>query len=126
VTRILGERPVLPPAGHPAVHESGITGEHLVRTDTESLGYTGPKAFDDSVYASGEIQNEIGSAWVLEVDSDGALVAVQHRERVVPAGVSRSVDSDDLGAHVAEEHPGEGRWTDAAQFEYSDTGERTP
>ena len=49
VPRFLGERPVLPPAGHPAVDEPGVAGETGLGAEAEALGDPRPEALDHRV-----------------------------------------------------------------------------
>jgi hypothetical protein len=48
----LRQRPVLTPAGHPAVGEARVRGEAVIRPEPKALGDAGPEAFDQRVCAA--------------------------------------------------------------------------
>ena len=52
---VAGERTVLAPAGHAAVHELGIALAHDVGADAEPLGHAGSEAFEEHVGALAQL-----------------------------------------------------------------------
>ncbi len=119
------QRPLLPPAGHPAVDQPRIAGETRLGADAETLGDAGPEALDQHVGPAGQAEDEPGGVRGLEVDQDGALVAVDDVRRGFQAGArsARPVHPDHVGAEVPQEHGGEGAGTDAAQLDHPHSGQ---
>ncbi len=107
VSRGLRHRTVLTPAGHAPVHEPRVPGEARVGPDTEPVGDPGPEPFEERVGFADQTKDGLDPVGMLEVDADGAAVAVQDRD---PTGVEAPVDGLDavdpqhVGAHVGEEH----------------------
>lgn len=125
VSRGRGERSVLAPAGHPAVDEPRVAGEAGLGADAEAFGDAGPVALDQDVGARDEVEHGGGAVLGLEVDEDGALVAVGEVPGRVDAeaGAAGAVDADDVGAEVGEEHGGEGARADAGELDHAHPGE---
>lgn len=127
MARTVGERPVLAPAGHPPVDELRIAGEAGLRSDAEAFGDAGAVALDEDVGAFDEVQNAGRSLVALEVQDDGALVAVGEVVRGIDAEprAAGPVDTDDVGPEVRQQHRGERSGADARQLDDPDTGQRT-
>ena len=79
------QRPVLAPAGHPAVDQPGVAGVAVVRTDPEALGDTGPEPLEQNVGALDQAEHVGSPSRVLEVDDDAAAPA-QHGIRMSRIG----------------------------------------
>lgn len=122
----VGEGAFLAPAGHPAVDEAGVAGVAVGGADAEPFGDAGAVALQEDVGAGGQVEDARGAFGGLQVEDDGALVAVGDVEGGVDAeaGSPGAVHADDVGAEVGEEHGGEGRGADAGEFHDADTGER--
>lgn len=122
-----GQRPFLPPAGHPSVHELGVTGVALRGADPEPLRYARPVPLDQDVRALHEAEDTGGPVVGLEVDEHRALVPVGE----VVFGVDRErraagpVDPYDIGAEVREDHRGERAGPDPRQLDHPDSCQRT-
>lgn len=125
VTGSLGQRPVLTPAGHPAVDQLGITGQARLRAEAQALGDTGAEALDERVGAVDDGEDGLDARWVLEVEGDRAAAPVQDRVLGGGSGLGGAVDADDFGALVGEEHAGEGPRADAAELDDTDAGQRS-
>ena len=69
------QRPVLPPAGYPAVDEPRVAGEAIVGPEAESLGHTRPEALDQRVGVLDEAQCERLSVRALQVERQGQAAA---------------------------------------------------
>jgi hypothetical protein len=105
----LGERPVLAPAGHPAVDQPRVAGQADVRAEAQPLHHPGAEALDEGVGAVGQREDGVPLGRVLEVRGHGVPAAAQQHlgvRRGQPAG---AVDADHLGAQVGQQHAGEGR-----------------
>jgi len=69
------QRPVLAPAGHPAVNETRVAPEAVLGTEAEPLGDAGAETLDQCVGALDEAQGESPSFRALEVERQGAAAA---------------------------------------------------
>lgn len=120
------ERAVLAPAGHPPVDELRIAGEAGVRAHAEAFGDPGPVPLDQHVGALDEVQDGVRAGRVLEVDEDGALVAVGEVACRIDAetGPARPVDPHHVGAEIGQEHRGERAGPDARQLDHTHPGQR--
>ena len=121
-----GERAVLPPAGHPAVHQPRVACPAGGGSDAEAFGDPGPVALDERVGGRGEPQHDLGAAGMLQVDDDpplapacDVLVEGDRRRRA-----ARPVHPDHLGAEVGEQHPAERSRPDPRQLDNPHTGQR--
>ena len=121
-----GERPVLAPAGHPAVDERGVAAQALLGADAEAFGDAGPVALDEDVGALDQVEYEAGPLGRLEVDDHGAFVAVGEVMGRVDAEARTpwAVHPHHVGAEVGEEHGGERAGPDARQLDHAHPGER--
>ncbi|CAI4175040.1 hypothetical protein CCOS2040_28540 [Streptomyces albidoflavus] len=122
VSGAVGERAFLAPAGHPAVDQARVAGEAGVGADAKAFGDAGAVSLDEDVGALHQVQDAGGAVLGLEVDQDGALVAVGEVQGRVDAeaGAAGAVDTDHVGAEVGEEHRGERARADARQFHHPD------
>lgn len=120
VAGAVGQRSVLAPAGHPAVDETGIALQARAGADAEPFGDAGAVPLHEDVGALHQFQDPGGAVLGLEVDQDGALVAVGEVLRRVEAeaGAAGAVHADHVGAEVGEEHRGERAGADARQFHH--------
>lgn len=126
VAGAVGERAVLAPAGHPAVHQPGVAGVAVPGTDAEALGHAGAVALDEQVGAFDEVEDAGGAVRGFEVDDHRALVAVGDVVGGVDpqAGAAGAVHADDVRAQVGEEHGGERARPDPGQLDHAHAGER--
>jgi len=69
-----------------------------------------------------EIEHLRDRALVLEVELDDLAAAHRHGLQILLG--ADAVESDDLGAHVGEQHAGEGTGADAGEFDDAEAGER--
>lgn len=107
VSRGLGEWPVLSPAGHPGIDQSGVAGVTLLRSDAEALGHPGTHSLDEDVRGRGEAQDGLHAGRVLEVGFDGRPAPVQRRcGGGVEACTAGAVDTDHVRAHLGEQQTG--------------------
>ena len=127
VPGLRGVRPVLAPAGHPAVDEARRSRMALRRADAEAFGDAGPEALDEQVGARREVEAAGDVRGRLEVQRDRALAAPEQVLLGRHGGehlAARTVDAHDVSTEVGEQHRGERARTDARQLEDPDTVER--
>jgi hypothetical protein len=77
VPGVRGVRTVLPPAGHPAVHQPGIHSEAVVRPQAESLGDARAEPLDEYVGGADQIEHHLSTGRRLEVDGQRTPSPVQ-------------------------------------------------
>ncbi len=70
-----GQRSALPPPRDAPVDEPGVDRVTLLRTETESFGNTGTKAFQQGVCSFDESQECFQAERILDVERDRALAA---------------------------------------------------
>jgi hypothetical protein len=123
-----GERAVLPPAGHPPVHQAGVALPARLRADAEPLGHPGPEALDDDVRAGGQGEGQVDAGGLLQVGGDRPLAAVQQILPVVGVPGGRGpgpVQADHVGAEVGQQHGAERAGADAAELDDAYPAERS-
>ncbi len=122
----LRQRPVLAPAGHPPVDQLRVAGEAGVGPDAEPFGDAGAVPLDEDVGAFDQVEDAVGAALGLEVDEDGALVAVGDVVRRVDAErrAAGPVDAYDIGSEVRQEHGRERPGADPRQLDGTDSCQR--
>src|SRR5262249_58420200 len=101
------ERPVLAPAGHPAVDEPRVAGQAGVGTEPQAFGRSGAKSLDQHVRLLHEIEDGGYAIGVLEVDRHTGPAAVE--QVVVTAGErlpAGPVDPDHVVSEVGQDHAG--------------------
>ena len=131
---LAGQRPLLAPAGEPAVDQRGVAPERDVRSHAQPFGDAGPESLEEHVGAVGEREDDVDAVPVLEVDGDAPTAPAE----VVGAGEHggerirgrrvygrAAVDADDVGAQVGEQHGGEGHRADGGEFQHAGSGERS-
>jgi len=129
VTRHRGpERPVAE-GGHAAQHDAGTVRAQVREAKLELSRQAGRKALDNDVGGLGELQQCGAPFWRANVEQHAAFVAIdreEHRRLVPPEGrqsarvvaVRRTLDFDDVCAHIAQHHRGEGCRDIGAQIEH--------
>ena len=126
----LGERPALAPAGDAPEHQLGIARQADLGPEAEALHHAGAEALDQRVGAVDQLERGRRRFRLLQVERDRAAAAIEKAaalERIerVAAGRRLAVDAHDLGAHVGEQHSGEGRRPDAGHLDDLEAGQRT-
>jgi len=124
-TRRRRERPVLAPARHAAVYQTGITRETGLRPEAEALEHAGPEAFDQHVAALDQFQHDLDTRGVLQIHGDRPPVAQQRvgrRRLVLPRG--GALDAHDLRAEIGKHHGAERRGPDRSDLDDFDSGKR--
>ena len=119
-------RAFLAPAGHAAEHELGVAGVALLGAHTEALHHAGAEALDERIGARHQVQQCGHAIGVLQVQRHVAAAAQHH---VVVRRLGRrathalcALHTDDLGAHVGQQHCCERAGADAGDFEDAVTG----
>ena len=121
----LGERPVLAPAGHPAVHESRIALPEVRGSEPEPLHHTGPEPLDQRVGPVDQLQNDVTSLGTLDIDGDRAPAAMHHVLVGAGGAHSHTLDPDHVGTEVGEQHRRERPWPEPGHLDDSTTRQRT-
>jgi hypothetical protein len=75
VPRRVRQRPVLPPAGHPAVDETRVAGEAVIGAEAQPLGDAGTEPLDQRVGAFDKAQCESLAVRTLQVERQGSAAA---------------------------------------------------
>ncbi len=121
-----GQRPVLPPAGHPPVDQRRIAGQTGVRPDPEPLGDPRPVPLDQQIGAGDQVEHLPRPLGGLEVDDHRTLVAVGDVVHRLDAERRRlgTVHPDHVGAEIAQQHRGERSGSDPGEFDHPDPGQR--
>ena len=122
-----GQRPLLAPAGHPPVDEGGVARQRGLRPDAEPFGDPGTPALDQDGGPVGQPEDHLGPVGVLQVNHDRPLAPVEQ----VPPRVAgrqrarlRSVDPDDVGSQVGQQHRRERGGADPGELQDPDPGQR--
>jgi alpha-L-fucosidase 2 len=114
-----GQRAVLAPAGHPGVHQAGVTGHARLGPDTEPLGDAGPEALDQDVGCLRQPEYHVDRAGVLEIQCDRAPAAVEDPVRY-PRPVARDpVHAYHVRAEIGEQHAGVRHRSDPGQLDHA-------
>jgi hypothetical protein len=129
VTRRVGDRSLLSPAGHAPVHEARIAPEADVRSEAEALHHARAEALDQGVGSLDESQRRGHALGVLEVEADAAPTAVEQVPRRSVGGHvthrAGAIEAQHIGAHVRQHHGGEGARSDAGELDDLDARERS-
>ena len=133
----MGVRSGLSVAGDPHQDDSPIALTQGVKAQTPALQRAGAEVLHDDVGLVDELKEQLAAAFGTQVEGDGLLVAGVHGpEEVVPVefglspgaqriGFAGQLDLDDLGAHVAEQSPGERPGDQRAELQNPDAVQRT-
>jgi hypothetical protein len=128
VSGALGQRAVLPPAGHPGVHQPRVARPAGVRPDPESLGDAGSVALQQHVGPLDQAQHGLDAGRVLQVGRDPAPTA-QHRVRSIRGtqleAAGRPVDANHLGAEVGQHHGRVRRGAEPGQLHHPQARQRS-
>src|SRR6202008_722452 len=122
VAGLLAARTVLAPAGHAGVDQPLVHLGAVLRTEAEPLGDSRAEALDEHVGLGDQPQHQVAVLVALQVRRDRSPVPQQ----VVITGVdrrsrplARTLDADDVGPQVTEEHRGVRPRADAGQLDDS-------
>jgi len=125
----LGEWPLLAPAGHAAVDQLRVALEADVGADAEALGDAGTERLGHAMGLLDQAQHDLDAFRLLQVDRDRSAAAVVHGELGVGETIHHvalgAIDTDDVGAHVAQHHRAHRSRADAGQFDDRETRQRT-
>ena len=126
VARGLGQRPVLTPAGHPAVDQPRVDGLALLGADAQPLGDARPHPLDEQVGAPDQLEHGRRRLGLLEVEGDtGAASVEEHRgpaREHLPAG---PLHADHVGSEVGQDHARVRPGTDARDLDDLHASQRT-
>ena len=130
MARRLRQRPILPPAGHPAVDEPRIAFRAIGGAETEPLHHARPVALDQRVGGLDQRHRLLDRLGPLEVERDDPLAAPQRQIRVrevevVEPRLVRADDRDHFRALVGQHAAGERPRADALELDDFQTGQRT-
>ncbi len=123
VARAVGHRSELTPAGHPAVHQPRIAGQHLVGAEAHAFGDARAEAFDQHVGLVEQPEHLLDIGRVLEIGlHDGA--AAQLRAVESAGQLTCPLHAHHVGAEIGKQQRGVRTWADAGQFDNPDARER--
>jgi len=119
-----GQRPGLPPPGHPGVDQPRIAAQADLRSRPDAFGHSRPEALEQDIGGVGQPEQRIDRARVLQVKYGRAATAV-HQIAFRP-GRDRSgpVDTQHGRALVGEHHGAERPGSDARELEHPQAGQR--
>ena len=120
-----GERPVLPPAGHPAVDQSRVAREALVRPETEPLGDAGTVPLYQDIGSLDHPQYRGDRPRPLEVEHHRAPPAVENPVRGGHPIATRAVHAHHVGAEIGEYHPAVRHRPDPGQLDHPQPVQRS-
>src|SRR5665213_4434980 len=114
----IGERTGLSPTRHTAIDQLRIALQADVRAETKPFHNAGTEPFDQRVRVFDQLQRSLDRFRFLQIERHRAAAAQinLHLGRLTP---TLTVDADDFGAHIREQHPGE--WAGADSREFHDT-----
>ena len=121
MTCSLRQRTVLSPTGHAPVDKLGIAGEHDIRTEPVALHDTRAEAFDQTIGLLHQLQGGFDIGRILEIQADGATAAAHHIGSASWLAVARTVNPDNICAHIREQHAAERPRTDPCKLNNPDT-----
>ena len=130
-----GHWPFRPPAGRLREDDAGIPFAKVVVAESPGFHRPGPEVFDDDVAGFRELEGDIATFGLAQVDADGLFAAIErleeggesvlllpHSPAEVAAG--RLLDLDDLGTHIGEHDRGERSLLVTSEVEDADACER--
>ena len=128
MARGLRQRPVLPPAGHPAIDEPRIAFRAIGWAEAEPLHHAGPVALDQRVGLFDQRHRLLDRLGPLEVEDYDPLAASQRQIRVrkvqvVEPRFVRAHDRDHFRALVSQHAAGERPRADALELDDFQAGE---
>ena len=115
--------PGLTPSRHPPVHEPGIALQDRIGAEAEALHDSGSKSLQQDVRALEQRQRGFAALGALEIDGHDATPALDDIA-FVERRRAWAYDTDDVSAHIREQHRRERHRPDAGEFDYSEAGER--
>ncbi len=119
-------------AAERAVDDARVSAAYGFVVDAEALDDARPEALDHDVRLLRHLQESLLGARLLQIQADGALVAVERPERLrtlahahlhAAPGAGRFFDDDDVRAEVAEKHRAVRPWRLAGKIEDADSFE---
>ena len=118
VARRMGQRPILAPASHAAIHQARGAGRHGLGPKTQALHHAGPKTFQKCVRRFQKLPDGRLAFLAFEIYGNGPLAPVHGRAGAPlgAPGIGRAVDHDNVGAHIGQHHAGKGPRTNAGKF----------
>src|SRR5680860_273001 len=119
------QRAGLTPPRHPAVDQRGSSLPEVLRPETEALGDTWPISLDEDVRRVHQPAYDADAVGLPQVDADAGTASVEQvvLGRDAEAAAVRSVDLDDVGTELRQQHAGERCWADAGELDHAHTGE---
>jgi hypothetical protein len=122
-------RPVLPPAGQPAIDQSRIARRADIRSQPQPLHHAGPEPLDQRVGLRDQVERAGDPLGGLEIDrqrpaSPAAQIEFARPRHTGPRGFE-PLDRDHFGAEIGEQHRAHRRRADAGEFDNANAGERT-
>ena len=118
-----GERAGLAPTGHPAKDQARVLRQAGLGAEPETFHHAGTKALDKAVGLVDQPPRRIDAGIGLDVECDRFSSPVENRGPVGATDpvTARSVDADNLGPHVGEQHAAMRRRADSDHFDDFDS-----
>ncbi len=120
------QRPLLTPAGDPAIDEARIACETVIRAEAEPLGHPGTEPLDQRVGAFDQAQCQRLPFGTLQVERQGPAAAQQQivaqRARDAEVARLRPVDAQHGRAEIGEQHCAHRPGSDTREFHDLDAG----
>ena len=125
----LDHGPVLPPARHAGVDQSGVAGPKVVGAEAQALGDSRSEALDEHVGRVGEPAHYFDTIRRLQIDSDRSTtapvdIAFGRLRRRAHCEIG-PVDNRDIGAQIGEHHRAKGRRTQPRDLDDANAGQRS-
>ncbi|MNP50811.1 hypothetical protein D3C76_1450960 [compost metagenome] len=121
----VSERPLLAPAGHPAVDQLRVALQTHVRSKPQTLHHTGAEALDQYIGILDQLQQHLSGARLARIDGDAATTTAEHAAVGVQEVGDLTVDPYDIRPHVCKHHHGERCRTDRVHFDNFHTSQWT-
>ena len=123
VPRGLRQRPMLAPARHSAVDQPRVATRDRLRPQPQALHDARAEAFHQDVGRLQQLQHLLDAGGVLEVGLHHRASPLRDVARITGA-CPRAVDRHHVGAHVRQQHAGEGPRSDARELDDPQVRER--
>ena len=125
VSRRVRDGAELAPARHAAVHQPWVAGQTYIWSETQALHHAGTKTFNKHISALDEFEHRFHAVRMFQIHRDTFAPPRQHVGARRPTDGCRTINANDLRAHVRQHHSAERARPDALQFNNLQTREWT-
>jgi hypothetical protein len=129
MTGVRSEWSSLAPARHARVDQPRVPLKRHFRSEAEPLHYARAKSLDQHVGFFDQFEGGGRRGRRFQVEGYGATSAAGNIDGLATATRPkilwgrRSIDPENVGAHIREQHRAEGGWTDGLEFEDANSGQ---